>query len=183
MFIVSALFHHIPSFNNYCSSSVQLNNQSKFPLLTLTRLTDGSHVNMSHKSQTTANSCNGRGDKTIDNASRDAKFEENLADYKRRQAEEHLAAEQLRLDTLQAGRDQENVTGKTMNFSAFLKRRYVRHPDGYASLASRSAQKEGPQTLTGTPDQLTHRVLVPASTATPSPSVAVQSTGDFTTMQ
>jgi hypothetical protein len=135
---------------------------------------------MSHTSETTVNSSQRAGDKTVDNVSRYAKFEKNLADYEGRQAEEQSAAAKLRLDTLQAGRDQENVTGKTMNFSAFLERRYVRHPDRYASLASRSAHKEGPQTFTGTPNPSTS-VLAPASTVTPSPSVAVQSTGDFTT--
>lgn len=135
---------------------------------------------MSHTSGTTVNSCRRAVDKTVDHVSRVAKSLKNLADYERRQAEEHLAAKQLRLDTLQAGQDQENVTGKPTNFSAFLKGRYVRHRDR-PGLASRSAHKEGPQTFTGTPNQSTS-ALASASTVTPSQLVAVQSTGDFTTL-
>jgi hypothetical protein len=178
--IVPAIFHHAPSFDNYCNPSVGPNNQSECPPLTLTSSLTVD-ANMSHTSRTTVISYNRAGDKTIDNASRDAIFEKNLADYKGRQAKERSAAAKLRSDTLQAGRDQENVTGKTMNFSAFLKRGYVRHPDGYASLASRSAHKEGPQTFTGTPN-LSTSPLAPASTVTPSQSVAVQLTDDFTAM-
>jgi hypothetical protein len=169
----SIIWHH-------CSPSIQLNNCSECLPLTLTSSLTVD-ANMSHTSGTTVSNYNRAGDKTVDNASRDAKFEKNLADYKRRRAEEQSAAAKLRSDTLLAGRNQEKVTGKPMNFDVFFEGRRVIQLDEWIPSTSGSTHQEGPLTFTGTRAPLTS-ALVPASTATPSPSVAVQLTDDCITM-
>ena len=131
---------------------------------------------MSHTSGTTVNSCSRAGDKTIDNASRDAKFEKNLADYKKRQAEEQSAAAKLRSDTLQAGQVQEKVTGKAMNFDDFFRGRRVIQPDEWNPATSGLTCKEESLTSTSIPVPSTS-ALAHVPTATPPLSMDARSAG------